>query len=236
MSLRLHAHINPPGTITCVCASWGERSSSDRNNIKFAAVGVKVLNINFQLFASLFSLVPSPRSCAFNVCTAVGSVVNLLIHPVGAVVIGCVAGALSVLGYRYLSVRIETVFFTARPHPLMPDSPNSCHFWFITAENLRQSPHSRLVHTFSALRAKKAIGNFIQSHQNRHMRRSQSPWNACRLFSTLLGPLCLLCDSSGLRWLALHNFSGNGKLNGTQQSRDDIGREEYLLGNNNLNI
>lgn len=37
---------------------------------------------------------------------AVGSVVNLLIHPVGAVIIGCLAGALSVVGYRYLSVNI----------------------------------------------------------------------------------------------------------------------------------
>ncbi|CRK99182.1 CLUMA_CG012501, isoform A [Clunio marinus] len=37
---------------------------------------------------------------------AVGSVVNLLIHPVGAVVIGTVAGALSVVGYRYLSPKM----------------------------------------------------------------------------------------------------------------------------------
>lgn len=37
---------------------------------------------------------------------AVGSVVNLLIHPVGAVIIGTLAGALSVVGYRYLSVKL----------------------------------------------------------------------------------------------------------------------------------
>lgn len=35
---------------------------------------------------------------------AVGSVVNLLIHPTGALLIGTFAGALSVLGYRYLTV------------------------------------------------------------------------------------------------------------------------------------
>lgn len=37
---------------------------------------------------------------------AVGSVVNLLIHPVGALTIGVLAGALSVVGYRYLSVKL----------------------------------------------------------------------------------------------------------------------------------
>lgn len=36
---------------------------------------------------------------------AVGSVVNLLIHPIGALIIGVLAGTLSVLGYRFLSVR-----------------------------------------------------------------------------------------------------------------------------------
>ena len=35
---------------------------------------------------------------------AVGSVCNLLIQPYGALTIGVLAGALSVLGYRYLSV------------------------------------------------------------------------------------------------------------------------------------
>jgi ammonium transporter Rh len=39
-----------------------------------------------------------------NYVIAVGSVVNLLIHPVGALIIGSFAGALSVIGYRYLSV------------------------------------------------------------------------------------------------------------------------------------
>lgn len=37
---------------------------------------------------------------------AVGSVCNLLIGPHGAVLIGIVAGTISVLGYRYLSVSI----------------------------------------------------------------------------------------------------------------------------------
>lgn len=36
---------------------------------------------------------------------AVGSCVNLLIHPTGALLIGTFAGLLSVLGYRYLSVK-----------------------------------------------------------------------------------------------------------------------------------
>lgn len=36
---------------------------------------------------------------------AVGSVCNLLIQPYGALTIGVLAGVLSVLGYRYLSVR-----------------------------------------------------------------------------------------------------------------------------------
>jgi hypothetical protein len=40
----------------------------------------------------------------------VGSVVNLLIHPVGALLIGSAAGALSVLGYRYLSVNFLAFF------------------------------------------------------------------------------------------------------------------------------
>lgn len=40
----------------------------------------------------------------------VGSVVNLLIHPVGAVIIGTLAGALSVVGYRYLSVKFLNYF------------------------------------------------------------------------------------------------------------------------------
>lgn len=35
---------------------------------------------------------------------AVGSVVNLLIHPFGAIMIGMLAGLLSVVGYRYLTV------------------------------------------------------------------------------------------------------------------------------------
>lgn len=35
---------------------------------------------------------------------AVGSVCNLLIGPHGAILIGIVAGAVSVLGYRYLTV------------------------------------------------------------------------------------------------------------------------------------
>lgn len=38
---------------------------------------------------------------------AVGSVCNLLIQPYGALTIGVLAGALSVLGYRYLSVSDE---------------------------------------------------------------------------------------------------------------------------------
>jgi hypothetical protein len=37
---------------------------------------------------------------------AVGSVVNLLIHPTGALIIGSFAGAISVLGYRYLTVKL----------------------------------------------------------------------------------------------------------------------------------
>ncbi|CAG9804528.1 unnamed protein product [Chironomus riparius] len=37
---------------------------------------------------------------------AVGSVVNLLIHPSGALIIGTFAGALSVIGYRYLSPKM----------------------------------------------------------------------------------------------------------------------------------
>lgn len=37
---------------------------------------------------------------------AVGSVCNLLIHPYGAVLIGSLAGLLSVLGYRYLSPKM----------------------------------------------------------------------------------------------------------------------------------
>jgi hypothetical protein len=43
---------------------------------------------------------------------AVGSVVNLLIHPVGAITIGTLAGALSVVGYRYLSVKLFPIIFT----------------------------------------------------------------------------------------------------------------------------
>lgn len=35
---------------------------------------------------------------------AVGSCVNLMIYPYGAVMIGMFAGLLSVLGYRYLTV------------------------------------------------------------------------------------------------------------------------------------
>ncbi len=37
---------------------------------------------------------------------AVGTVCNLLIGPHGAILIGIVAGVVSVVGYRYLSVRI----------------------------------------------------------------------------------------------------------------------------------
>jgi len=37
---------------------------------------------------------------------AVGSVVNLLIHPAGALAVGTIAGALSVVGYRYLSPKM----------------------------------------------------------------------------------------------------------------------------------
>ncbi|CAO1415969.1 unnamed protein product [Diamesa serratosioi] len=37
---------------------------------------------------------------------AVGSVVNLLIHPIGALIIGVLAGTISVLGYRFLSPKI----------------------------------------------------------------------------------------------------------------------------------
>ena len=35
---------------------------------------------------------------------AVGSVVNLLIHPCGALIIGTLSGILSVIGYRYITV------------------------------------------------------------------------------------------------------------------------------------
>lgn len=45
-----------------------------------------------------------------NLLVAVGSVVNLLIHPVGALSIGTAAGALSVAGYRYLSVKFFNYF------------------------------------------------------------------------------------------------------------------------------
>lgn len=44
---------------------------------------------------------------------AVGSIVNLLIHPVGALLVGTIAGALSVVGYRYLSVKLFNYFPTA---------------------------------------------------------------------------------------------------------------------------
>lgn len=44
---------------------------------------------------------------------AVGSVCNLLIGPHGAVLIGIVAGTVSVLGYRYLSVSTQFFFFVA---------------------------------------------------------------------------------------------------------------------------
>lgn len=37
---------------------------------------------------------------------AVGSVCNMLIGPHGALLIGLIAGVVSVLGYRYLSVRL----------------------------------------------------------------------------------------------------------------------------------
>lgn len=43
--------------------------------------------------------------CMLLCVIAVGSVVNLLIHPVGALLIGTFAGALSVIGYRYLTVK-----------------------------------------------------------------------------------------------------------------------------------
>lgn len=42
---------------------------------------------------------------------AVGSVCNLLIGPHGAVLIGIVAGTVSVLGYRYLSVSTHILSF-----------------------------------------------------------------------------------------------------------------------------
>lgn len=41
---------------------------------------------------------------------AVGSVCNLLIQPYGALTIGVLAGALSVFGYRYLSVSVANTF------------------------------------------------------------------------------------------------------------------------------
>lgn len=41
---------------------------------------------------------------------AVGSVCNLMIGPYGAIIIGMFAGTLSVIGYRFLSVRIIITF------------------------------------------------------------------------------------------------------------------------------
>lgn len=59
---------------------------------------------------------------------AVGSVCNLLIGPHGAVLIGIVAGTISVLGYRYLSVSIhpQILFsFTVSPHSFL----HTYNFW-----------------------------------------------------------------------------------------------------------
>lgn len=44
---------------------------------------------------------------------AVGTAANYLIQPWGSVVIGCIAGVLSVIGYQYLQVRTKV-------HDLLP--------------------------------------------------------------------------------------------------------------------
>lgn len=45
---------------------------------------------------------------------ALGSVCNLMIGPHGAILIGIIAGLLSVAGYRYLTVRISLYSFALR--------------------------------------------------------------------------------------------------------------------------
>ena len=44
---------------------------------------------------------------------AVGTTADMMIRPWGAVTIGILAGTLSVLGYKFLSVSGEIVFFLA---------------------------------------------------------------------------------------------------------------------------
>lgn len=51
---------------------------------------------------------------------------NLLIHPVSAVVIGCLAGLISVVGYRFLSVN----FFKLFPAHLLPLQSVAINFIF----------------------------------------------------------------------------------------------------------
>lgn len=81
---------------------------------------MSVIKFNFRLLAGHRKICwvgkdkdKKSRECSCEKITfiAVGSVVNLLIHPVGAIIIGCLAGALSVVGYRYLSVKLFFNYF-----------------------------------------------------------------------------------------------------------------------------
>ena len=50
---------------------------------------------------------------------AVGSICNLLIHPFGALIVGVMAGVISVLGYRFLTVCMRGVLSNAVSHVIV---------------------------------------------------------------------------------------------------------------------
>lgn len=51
------------------------------------------------------------------------------------------------------------------------------------------------------------------SHKLRHLRSSQSSWNASSAIGNFLGNICLFRNQRGLRWFPLHHFPRNEKFN-----------------------
>lgn len=113
---------------------------------------------------SLCLLFPHSNHATKSCSIAVGSVVNLLIHPVGALLIGSAAGALSVIGYHFLSVSFQPIFNFCTiflvlsrpsqsvainfprffiPHVWLPDRSRLLDLFMVLAENAGEKSHRR---------------------------------------------------------------------------------------------